>query len=145
MTIEISVPLLNDGTLSEIDTSNTSESSPAPQRSSSGSPQKAIAIGVGAVGVVGLGVGAFLGLHAKSLQDESNGVGGGCNAADTCDPHGQDLRMSALSSATASTILFAVGGAAVVTGVVLFVTAPSSHRDVGLAVGPGNASFIGRF
>ncbi|MEO7110296.1 MAG: hypothetical protein ABI183_07670 [Polyangiaceae bacterium] len=143
MTIEISVPPLEDG---GVMSDRNTESQPDQNRSrSNGSTQRVIGIGVGAAGIVGLGVGAFLGLHAKSLQDESNGAGGGCNASDTCDPHGQELRMSALSSATASTILFAVGGAAVVTGIVLYATAPSSRSDLAVAVGPGNASFIGRF
>lgn len=143
MTIEISVPPLEDGGF----VSDRSTESPPDQTAhgSNGVTQKAIGIGVGAVGIVGLGVGTFLGLHAKSLQDESNAAGGGCNASDTCDPHGQDLRMSALSTATASTVLFAVGGAAVVTGIVLYVTSPSSNHDVAIAVGPGNASFIGKF
>jgi hypothetical protein len=143
MTIEISVPPLDDGGLVSDRSTETQPDQNA--RTSNISTQKVIGIGVGAVGIVGLGVGAFLGLHAKSLQNESDGPGGGCNAGDTCDPHGQDLRMSALSSATVSTVLFAVGGAAVVTGIVLYVTAPSSHHDVAIAVGPGNASFIGKF
>jgi serine/threonine-protein kinase len=144
MTIELSIPALEDGAGFVSDRS--APSAPVePSHSSSWSTQKTLAVGVGAVGVVSLGVGAFLGLHAKSLQDESNGPGGGCDASDTCDPHGQDLRMSALSSATASTVLFAVGGAAIVTGVVLYATAPSSHHDIAFAVGPGNATFLGKF
>jgi hypothetical protein len=145
MTIEVSVPLLGDGGAISDRTSAPAEPPSASPTSSTGTTQKAIAIGVGAAGLVGIGVGTFLGLHAKSLQDESNGPGGGCNASDGCDAHGQDLRMSALGSATASTVLFAVGGAAVVTGVVLYVTAPSSHRDVSVAFGPTNASLVGRF
>lgn len=144
MTIEISVPPLDDGGFVS-DRTNDENKSSEPAKSSTWSTQKSVAVGVGAVGIVGLGVGAFLGLHAKSLQDESNGAGGGCDASDTCDPHGQDLRMSALSSATASTVLVAVGSAAIVTGVVLYVTAPSNRHDVALALGPGNATFIGKF
>jgi hypothetical protein len=53
--------------------------------------------------------------------------------------------MSAISSATASTVLFVVGGAAVVTGVVLYLVAPSSHNEVALALGPSNASLVGSF
>ena len=145
MTSEVSVPLFSDG--GAISDRATAPAEP-PGRSpsaSNGTTQKAIAIGVGAAGLVGIGVGTFLGLHAKSLQDESNGPGGGCNASDACDSHGQDLRMSALGSATAATVLFAVGGAAVVTGVVLYVTAPSSRRDVTVAFGPTSASLVGRF
>jgi hypothetical protein len=138
-TFEVNVPQL-DGTNVPTATQD------APSKSSNGVAQKGIAIGVGALGVVGIGLGTYLGLHAKSLQDESNGVGGGCNASDKCDAHGQDLRMSAIGSATASTVLFLVGCAAVVTGVVLYVVSPSSsHNDVGVALGPSNASLIGSF
>ncbi len=142
MTIELSVPPLTDGAI--ISDHSTLDDRPA-QPPSSLSMQKAIAIGVGGVGIVGLGVGTFLGLHAKSLQDESNGPGGGCNANDACNPDGQDLRRSALSSATASSVFFILGGAAVVTGVVLYATAPPSRRDVAIAVGPGNAMILGKF
>jgi hypothetical protein len=144
LTIEVSVPPLEDGGFVS-DRTTDENNSGEPASHSTWSTQKSIAVGVGAVGIVGLGVGTFLGFHAKSLQNESNDPGGGCNASDTCDPHGQDLRMSALSNATASTILFVVGGAAIVTGVVLYVTAPSSHHDVAFAVGPGNATILGKF
>ena len=136
-TFEVNVPQLDGAT--------TPVAYVAPTKSSGGATQKGVAIGVAALGVVGVGVGAYLGLHAKSLQDESNGAGGGCDTNDRCDSHGQDLRMSAISSATASTVLFAVGGAAIATGVVLYVLAPSSHNDVAVALGPSNASLFGRF
>ena len=144
-TFDVNVPSLESGGRARDLISEKPGDTSAPRSSSSGTTQKAIAIGVGAAGIVGLGVGTFLGFHAKSLQDESNGTGGGCNAVDTCDAHGQQLRMSALDSATASTVLFAVGGAAVVTGIILYVSAPSSHRDLAVAFGPSNASLTGRF
>lgn len=126
------------------------QSSPAPfaepaDARSNGTTQRAIGIGVGAAGIVSLGLGTYFGVHAISVRNQSNDPGGGCNASDQCDAHGQSLRSSALDSATVSTVLFAVGGAAIAAGVVLYVTAPSSHADVAVGLGPGGATFAGRF
>lgn len=107
--------------------------------------QRGIGVGIGAAGLVAMGVGTYFGLHAISLKGDSNDPGGGCNAADQCNAHGMRLRSDAMSSATASTVLFALGGAAVVAGVVLFVAVPSSHADVAVAIGPTGASLGGRF
>jgi serine/threonine-protein kinase len=115
---------------------------PDPSR---GSTQRAVAVGVGAFGVVGLGVGAYFGIRAKSMQDASNAPGGGCNSAsDVCNPYGQALRTSALDSATASTVLFAVSASAIATGIVLYVTAPSKG-DLTVAFDAMSASLRGRF
>ncbi|MGH7328424.1 MAG: tetratricopeptide repeat protein, partial [Polyangiaceae bacterium] len=94
---------------------------------------------------VGIGLGAYFGAHAMSLRSDSNEPGGGCNSNDECDVHGQSLRSNALESATISTVLFAVGGAAIVGGVVLFVAAPSSKSDMSVALGPTGATFRGSF
>ena len=111
---------------------------------SNGSTQKAIGVGLAAAGAVSIGLGTYFGVHAISLRNESNDPGGGCNASDQCDGHGQSLRSSALESATISTVLFAVGGAAVVGGVVLYVAAPS-RSDMTIAFGPTGATFRGSF
>ena len=117
----------------------------APTRSApTGSTQKAIGVGLAAAGAVSIGLGTYFGVHAISLRNESNDPGGGCDASDQCDPHGQSLRSSALESATISTVLFAVGGAAVVGGVVLYVAAPT-RSDMTVAFGPTGATLRGSF
>jgi hypothetical protein len=48
---------------------------------------------------------------------------------DLCDDTGLELRSDARELANVSTVAFALGGAAVVAGVVLFVTAPSGDAS----------------
>jgi hypothetical protein len=84
------------------------------------SHQRTIALVVGGVGVVGLGVGSAFGLMAKSTYDKS---GPHCSL-DHCDATGHDFRQSAFTKADVSNVAFGVGAAALVGGVVLFLTAP---------------------
>ena len=88
---------------------------------------------MGGAGVVGLGIGAAFGASTISKQNESN-ADGHCDAANTCDDAGLALRSEAITAATVSTIGIIAGGAALVGGVVLVLTAPSA---------PGPASGLG--
>lgn len=88
-----------------------------------GRTQRIVGVGVGALGVVGLGVGTFFSLHAKSTYDSSN-EGGHCRADNRCDAVGTSARNDAKSEATVATIVLGVGLAALVGGVVLYLTAP---------------------
>jgi serine/threonine-protein kinase len=85
--------------------------------------QRAIGLVVGAVGVVGLGVGTAFGLMAKSTYDNSNAH---C-VANQCDATGHDFRQSAFGKATVSDVTFGVGAAGLIGGAVLFLTAPKRH------------------
>jgi hypothetical protein len=76
-----------------------------------------VSFGVGGVGAV---LGAVFGLRAISKNNQSNAADK-CQA-DTCNPGGTALRNSARSSGTISTVAFAVSGAALATGLVLFFT-----------------------
>jgi len=89
------------------------------------SHQRTIGLVVGAIGVVGLGVGSVFGLTAKSTYDKSSSHCSG----DHCDATGHDFRQSAFSKAEVSNVAFGVGAAALVAGVVLFLTAPKAHAD----------------
>ena len=82
--------------------------------------RKVVAGVAGGVGLVGIGVGTAFGLMAKSTYDKS---GPYCNG-DRCDATGHDLRQSALGKALVSDVAFGVGAAALVGGVVLWLTAP---------------------
>lgn len=87
-------------------------------------------------GVVALGAGGLLGRSAGSAHDDANAECGG----DVTDCRGDLAAARALidtsrSRALWSTIGFAVGGAAVVGGVVLYLTAPRG-RERGIAVAP---------
>jgi hypothetical protein len=89
------------------------------------------AIAAGGAGLVGLGLGAYFGLRAGSDLADSN-ANGNC-VGDHCNDAGTRARNDALGAATASTVAFVVGAAAVGAGVVLWLVAPRAHAPaVGL-------------
>lgn len=100
---------------------------------SSGGLQRGLGLGLAGVGVVGAGLGAFFGLRAISKNDEADAH---CPIAG-CDPQGLEAADSAKSAGTISTIAFAAGGALIVGGLLLFLTAPKSTRATVGAIGPG--------
>ncbi len=86
---------------------------------------------VGAIGVVGLGVGTVFGLRAISKNDEAKEV---CPRGNVCDEErGVDLTDDAKSAALVSNIGIGVGAAALVGGVVLYLTAPSSQTALSVS------------
>jgi hypothetical protein len=97
--------------------SATETTSPSPSESSAGSKTRLWAeLGLGGLGVVGLGLGAvFL---VKKNQSMSNGT--------ACDGPTVDQQAS-----TASAISFAVGGVALASAVVLYLTTPNHASQVG--------------
>ena len=88
--------------------------------------RRSAALGLGAVGVLALGVGTYLGLHARSLWDQSNQA---C-PMEQCTPAGVELGLRADSYATASTWTF-VGGGVTLGAAAIFLLWPasSSVRD----------------
>jgi hypothetical protein len=104
---------------------------PPADEASRGRAQQTAALWTGGAGLVGIGAGAVFGIIALSdnakLRDACGGDVHSCNA-----PHGSsnvtDLQSGARSAATVSTVGFIIGGAALATGIVLYVTAPSSRR-----------------
>jgi uncharacterized protein YecT (DUF1311 family) len=100
---------------------------PAPlaARRSAWSANRTAALVSGGVGVVALAVGAGFGISTgtkwSSAQHE---CGAGCSPSSSA----QAERSSALTDATASDVAFAVAGAAVAAGVILWFTAPKSHE-----------------
>ena len=101
---------------------------PAGEPVSSFGAQRIAALVVGGVGVAGLAVGSGLGLSAISTQEDALAT---CrNRQPTlCTAESLDLNESAKTQATISTVSFAVGGGALVAGVVLFFTAPSASTE----------------
>ena len=100
---------------------------PPPDASDPGATRRWMGVGVGAAGLVGLGVGAVLGLLAKSQLDQSNG--GNCDGTDHCNADGLSERKQAEGLATGSTIAFVAGGVLVAGGAVIFVTAPHASSN----------------
>src|SRR5262249_44784281 len=125
---------------------------PAPDTGSDGSGQRIAGIVTGAVGLAGLVVGGALGGLAKSRW---NTALSGCQGGDTTkgSPTAIQDGSAASTLAAGSTAGIVIGGAAVVAGVVVLVTAPSrktpasARWEIAPAVGPGGAAaFVrGRF
>jgi len=121
----------------------TPDNSPPPSDEPSGSAQRTTGLVFGGVGVVGVGLGAFFGLQASSKWSDAKGK---CTDYPYgCGAEGADLRSSAHSQATLSTVAFVAGGALLATGVVLYLTAPSKKQSVALGFGPGSAFVQGSF
>jgi hypothetical protein len=112
--------------------------------SSSGSTQRTAAIVVGAVGIVGVGIGAVFGLGASSKWSDAK-----TKCTDYpygCSQAALDDKSSASSKASAATVAFIVGGAAIAGAAVLWITAgPAQEKSVALGVGPGAAFVRGSF
>lgn len=123
-------------------TTSTSNAPPASDKPV-GSAQRMTGLVFGGVGVVGLGLGTFFGLQASSKWSDAKSK---CTDYPYgCGAEGADLRSSAHSQATISTVAFVAGGALLATGVVLYLTAPAKKESVALGFGPGSAFVQGRF
>jgi hypothetical protein len=93
--------------------------------SAGASPQRAIGIVVGAAGLVALGAAGVFELRAQSLAKDRDEAAAAGDAETTAGKHD-----SAKNAEVVAAILGGVGIAALGTGVVLFVTAPS-HSAMG--------------
>jgi hypothetical protein len=96
--------------------------------------QRGVAIGLGALGVVGLVMGTVLGVSAKSQWSQALTQ---CRLSDPtwCYPAAFGPGDGAVTAATGSTVSFALGGAALAAGVITFFTAKPS-KQTGLRVVP---------
>ena len=84
-------------------------------------PQRTTGLAIGGAGVVSVGIGAILGVVAKSSYDDARAM---CaRAPDACPPAAVDQSKHAYSMATAATVLFIVGGLAIAGGSVVYFTA----------------------
>jgi hypothetical protein len=123
-------------------TTTTTPSAPPADKPASGSAMRTTGIVLGGAGIVGIGVGAFFGLQASSkwsdAKEKCTDYPYGCGA------EGVDLRSSAHSAATVSTVGFVAGGALLAAGAVLYFTAPK-QQSVALGVGPGSLLVKGAF
>jgi len=109
---------------------------PPPPRVDNGNRRRVLGLVVAGVGVAAIGGGVVLGMSATSAYDDARTECG----AEVSDCRGDltvanDLVDQARSRALFSTIAVAVGGAAVVGGVVLYLAAPK-HRERAVAVAP---------
>lgn len=108
------------------------QASSAPATGLSG--QKAGGLVVGAVGLVGLGIGAGFGAVALSGREA---LLRRCPAGTACsDPAAYGAWQNATQAQTIGAIAAGLGGAALVTGLVLFFAAPTSSTTVSLGATP---------
>ena len=121
-------------------TSQTSQTTQTPPVATAepSSTQRTWAVVVGALGLAGVGVGAYFGLRSASKRDDASLHCSG----DACDPSGIALRDDALHAGDASTLAFGIGAAALAGGVVLYLTSrdASPRAPVTLSVSPRAAS-----
>lgn len=123
----LNVPALADAELGAEPTPSPggSDLPDQPAGGDDGSTQRTIGWIVGAVGIVGVGVGAGFGVNTFMKQGDSDD-----HCVETaCDQEGVDLREAASTSATISTVAFAVGLAATATGIILLLTAGGDDQE----------------
>jgi hypothetical protein len=86
-----------------------------------GRRRRLVGLGVAGAGVVAVGVAVAITLSARGTYRDA--LADHCmNSAATCDPTGFRLTQDARSTANVATVISLVGGAAVIGGVVLYVT-----------------------
>lgn len=119
-------------------TSTTTSTTTLSDTPSNGGSQRMVGVVVGGVGVVSILVGSYFGLRAKSKNADASTH---CRPDDPskCTDEGVTLGSDAKSAATLSTVFFVVGGAAIASGVVLYLTAPKDKSTANLGVGVGMA------
>ncbi len=120
-----------------------------------GAVQRGIGFILGGVGLAGLGVGSYFGLSSIAKHSDAAPH---CDASSTCDETGVALRHGAREHGNVSTVAFATGGAFLITGAIVLLTAPrgaSSADDArtsrsrtplfGVDAGVAGVSMRGRF
>ncbi len=118
--------------------------SPAPDATSAGSTQRTVGLVILGAGIAGLGVGGGLWGAARSRAN-----GADCDANGFCATQSDvDRRASAHSMASAGNVVFGVGAALAVGGLVLWLTGSSEEpRSGGASIGlsPGGLVVGGAF
>jgi hypothetical protein len=122
---------------------------PRPPPVTSGSPgrgRRIAGLAITGLGAGGIAAGVVFGMGARSHNEKAKELCGG--DIDSCDPMRTDEAQAevddARSAARLSNVAFIAGGALVVTGMVLFITAPKAERravSISPLVGPGTAGF----
>jgi hypothetical protein len=144
-TESVEIPLLADATGGSVGAgAGGGTTPPTADKPSDGSTQRTLGIVAGGIGIVGLGLGTFMGLQASSKWSDAKKE---CSAfPNGCTAKGVSLQKDASSQATLSTVGFIVGGVGLAAGAVLFFTAGSGKEEtVALGVGPGNVTIKGTF
>ena len=111
----------------------------APEGSRPGSGLRTTGWVVGAVGLVGLGVGTATGLLTMSRKAE---IDVHCVAGKGCDPAGYDAATSGQRLAIESNVAFAVGAVLAVTGISLVIAGGTRASPTALLLGPSRGGAV---
>jgi hypothetical protein len=101
-----------------------------------------VAYVLGGAGVVGIGVGSFFGLRAIARNNEAK-RDYDCHGGTCTQKAGLDVTDEAVRAARISNVAFAAGGALLVGGLIVYLTAPRKAESALLVVpgaGPSGAS-----
>ncbi|HEX4448226.1 MAG TPA: hypothetical protein VH044_15865, partial [Polyangiaceae bacterium] len=107
-----------------------------------GRAEKEIALGLGAGGVIAVGLGTFFGVRSISKHSDYEKLCTGDANETVCQPAAGPLHDSAVSAGNASTVTFVVAGALLAGGGVLWFLAPRAASSVSVAPSVG-ASMAG--
>jgi hypothetical protein len=151
-TVEVDVPALADApAVSDVPAavtvaggvpSRASEPPPLASASASGSDQTWAWV-LGGVGVAAVATGATFGLLASSSWSKAKGS---CQDPPyECTPDAVSQADDASTRATVATVAFVVGGAALGTSLVLFLTSSDDRSSAEVAVSPSSVTLRGRF
>jgi hypothetical protein len=111
--------------------------------------QRYVGVGLAGAGVVGLALGTIFGLRSSSKNSDAAAH---CVADKYCDAEGLRLDDEGRSAGAISTVAFVAGGAALASGAIVFLTAPtirpadsgaSARSARGVRVGGAGAPGIG--
>jgi len=94
------------------------------------------------IGIAGIGAGAILGLSARSLWTQARP---GCDASNACSDEAAARIERGRRDGNLSTAAFAIGGSALATGIVLYLSSPREQRAVRLVPAAAGAALAGVF
>ncbi len=137
-TLTVSIPRLADEETRSVATVQPT----LPTRSSS--TLRLVGLATAGVGMLTLAVGVTSGIIATLDWTASNSADNGCNSGTTLcmTQHGIDLRSSAASWATVSTVTLVAGGVLAVAGAVMYFVAPRTKSTLGY-ISPYISPFVG--
>jgi hypothetical protein len=95
-----------------------------------GTTQRAIGLSVTGAGIVALGAGAYFGVRAISKNAQAADV---CSGRQCQTDEGVRLRSDAVAAGNVATVTFLAGGAAVISGIIIWLTAPRTAAARGAA------------
>jgi serine/threonine-protein kinase len=126
--IAVQVPVLGQSQSAAVPEPEPPPPAPAPAQpvdrgveSGTSDKQPILGLAIAGAGLVGVGVGVYFGLKAADTDDEAERI---CPRTQPCDDmRGIDLTDDAQTQALVANVLYGVGGAAVIAGAVLYLTA----------------------